>query len=160
MLKTKIMAKVINNNREIGKALFLSGYSQRDIAARVGVSENTVGRWAKDGHWDELREAQRTSKPSVLKDLYAELAEMNRVIQGREDGKRFATKDEALTRSRLVKNIADLEQRYSLGNAVDMGRDFCSFVGTTDYALARQVLEHWDAFITELVKRQQDGNIE
>ena len=124
------MAKVINNNREIGKALFLSGYSQRDIAARVGVSENTVGRWAKDGHWDELREAQRTSKPSVLKDLYAELAEMNRVIQGREDGHRFATKDEALTRSRLVKNIADLEQRYSLGNAVDMGRDFCSFVGT------------------------------
>ncbi|MBR5003199.1 MAG: helix-turn-helix domain-containing protein, partial [Bacteroidaceae bacterium] len=40
----------INNNREIGKALFLSGYSQRDIAARIGVSENTVGRWARDGH--------------------------------------------------------------------------------------------------------------
>lgn len=150
----------INNNREIGKALFLSGYSQRDIAARIGVSENTVGRWARDGHWDDLREAQRTSKPSVLKDLYAELAEMNRVIQTREDGKRFATKDEALTRSRLVKNIADLEQRYSLGNAVDMGRDFCTFVGTTDYALARQVLEHWDAFINELIKRQQDGNID
>lgn len=150
----------INNNREIGKALFLSGYSQRDIAARIGVSENTVGRWARDGHWDDLREAQRTSKPSVLKDLYAELAEMNRVIQAREDGKRFATKDEALTRSRLVKNIADLEQRYSLGNAVDMGRDFCTFVGTTDYTLARQVLEHWDAFINELIKRQQDGNIE
>lgn len=152
------MAKKQNNNREIARALYLSDYSQRDIAMRLGVTENTVSRWARDNHWDELREAQRTSKPSVLKDLYAELAEMNRVISERAEGLRFATKDESLTRARLVKNIADLEQRYNIGHAVDIGRDFCTYIATVDYELARQVVTQWDGFLNELIAQQQDGN--
>lgn len=149
-----------NNNREIARALFLSGYTQRDIATRIGVTENTVSRWCRDGHWDELREAGRTSKPSVLRDLYAELAELNRVISERDPGNRFASKDESLTRARLVKNIADLEQRYNIGHAVDIGRDFCTFVSTTDFEAARLVVSLWDAFLETIINQQQDGNNE
>lgn len=152
------MAPKSHNNRDIARALYLSDYPQRDIAARIGVSENTISRWVRDGAWDALRNAQRTSKPSVLRDLYAELAAINNTIAERPQGQQFATPQESLTRSRIVRNIADLEQRYNIGNAVDIGRDFCSFVADTNFDTARQVVNLWDNFLNHLITLQQDGN--
>lgn len=152
------MAAKSVNNRDIARALFLSDYSQRDIAARLAVTPNTVSRWVRDGAWDTLRDAQRTSKPSVLRDLYTELAALNNTIAARPEGSRFASPQESLTRARLVRNIADLEQRYNIGNAVDIGRDFCSFVAETDFDAARQIVNLWDNFLNHIIATQQDGN--
>lgn len=40
----------------LGKELFLTGeYEQKEIARIVGVTEQTVCRWAKQGNWRVLR---------------------------------------------------------------------------------------------------------
>ena len=48
------MAKTTNADiKEFAEALFMQGTPQNIIAEKVGVSANTVSRWAKDYHWGE-----------------------------------------------------------------------------------------------------------
>lgn len=37
--------------REAAKELFLTGWSQRQIATALKVSENTISKWGKQGEW-------------------------------------------------------------------------------------------------------------
>lgn len=63
------MANDLKNatKKEIAKDLFLTGkYQQKEIAKKVGVAENTIGRWAKDGKWELLRANLTTTKEKNL----------------------------------------------------------------------------------------------
>lgn len=44
--------------------------TQKEIAEIVGVSEQTMCRWVKEG-WDELRAANKLTLQQVVKNLYA-----------------------------------------------------------------------------------------
>jgi transcriptional regulator with XRE-family HTH domain len=49
---------------EIARSLMLTtDLTQREIAARVGVSHMTIGRWARAGRWRPFGPARRARKP-------------------------------------------------------------------------------------------------
>jgi len=61
----------LNTERELAKFYFLGGMTQKDIAAKTGVSAQTVNRWAKDDNWESLRAAKTISRRElVCKMLY------------------------------------------------------------------------------------------
>lgn len=51
---------------ELAFLLYMSGEQQKEIAARVKVSEKTVGDWIKKGGWKEKRAAKNISRSELI----------------------------------------------------------------------------------------------
>ena len=56
----------LNTERELAKLYFVGGWSQKNIAEKIGVSAQTVNRWAKDDNWDSLRAAKTISRKELV----------------------------------------------------------------------------------------------
>lgn len=140
------MANGKQNLRDVAQVLYLHRTPQKEIAAKLGVSEVTVSRWAKAGNWEALRTSLLTSKRQRLAELYAELEEFNRMIADKADYK-VASSKEADARRKLITDIKDLETRYSVGQVATVAMDFCDFVKAIDTELASRITELFTAFI-------------
>lgn len=58
------MAK--DNERRVARIYYVEqGMTAKEISERLGVTENTVGNWVKDGGWKDLRDA-RVASPDML----------------------------------------------------------------------------------------------
>lgn len=58
--------------KELARLYFFNGDSQKDIAEKVGVSQQTITRWVRDGGWDTIRAAKTiTRRELVVKMLQA-----------------------------------------------------------------------------------------
>ena len=146
------MAK--ENLKEIAKVLYLQGYKQKDIAAKLSVSENTVTRWVKTESWDTLKKNLLTSKYQRLAELYAELEETNRMIKEKE-GYKVATSKEADARRKLIADITQLESKYNIGQVTTIAREYTEFLRQIDYDFASQALTYFEAFIEQLLEKQK-----
>lgn len=65
--------KVSTDKKEFAEALFMQGMPQNTIAEKVGVSANTVGKWAKDGCWGEKRAAMTLTRKEVVNNVLRSL---------------------------------------------------------------------------------------
>jgi len=76
MMKTR---EELEQARLLAKDYWLnSPYTQKEIAERVGVSEQTISAWRRDGNWDSLKEGllkiadKRFTHYLKLLDLFSE----------------------------------------------------------------------------------------
>lgn len=144
-----------NNLRDVAQIMFIEGgMRQKDIAAKLGVTEQTVCRWAKSGNWDTLKANLLTSKKRRLSELYAELEEFNRMI-AEKDGYKVATSKEADARRKLIADIKELEGKYSIAQVSTIAMDFCDFVRTVDTCLAGRVMDMFSAFIDKQMEERK-----
>ena len=149
------MAKELNREakKKLAKELFLTGkHQQKEIAKMVGVAENTIGRWVKDGKWELLRANLTTTKESVLSNWYAQLAEMNKTIAGRDEGERFPTSSESDRMIKISAAIKKLETETGIAEAISVCTKVCEFVRGYDVKEAQQISDHFNAFIESLMK--------
>ena len=70
--------KVSTDKKEFAEALFMQGMPQNTIAEKVGVSANTVGKWAKDGCWGEKRAAMTLTRKEVVNNVLRSLNKLDR----------------------------------------------------------------------------------
>lgn len=141
-----------NSQREVAQLLYLNGgLMKKDIAQKMGVSEQTISRWAKQDNWDVLKTNLLTSKKQRLGELYEELREFNRMIAEKE-GYKVASSKEADARRKLITDIKELETKYSLSHTITIGQDFCEFVRSIDEQLSSRVLELYNAFIHQKIE--------
>jgi len=106
------MSKELNREekKKLAKELFLTAkHPQREIAKIVGASENTIGKWVKDGKWELLRANLTTTKENILSNWYLQLAEMNNNITNRKEGERFPTSSESDRMIKISSAIKKLE---------------------------------------------------
>lgn len=141
--------------REVAKILFMQGYLQKEVAAKLSVSVQTISKWSRDDHWDNLKKNLVNSKTERLSELYDELAAFNAMIKSREEGFRFPTSKEADIRRKLIRDIADLEQKYNIGQTTVIARDFVSFCKDIDFEYAQKSNEMFDMFINHLIEKQK-----
>ena len=146
------MAKT--EQKEIAKILYLQGLDGKEIAKKLKVSEVTVSKWKNSGKWDALKINLLNSKNERLSELYNELAEFNRMIKDKQHYK-CADSKEADARRKLVTDISELERKYNVGQTIQIGRDFVSFVKDIDFDFAQKTLEYFDAFITNTINKQK-----
>lgn len=149
------MAKELNREakKKLAKELFLTGkHQQKEIAKMVGAAENTIGRWVKDGKWELLRANLTTTKESVLSNWYAQLAEMNKDIAGRDEGQRFATSSESDRMIKISAAIKKLETETGIAEAISVCTKVCEFVRGYDVNEAQRISDHFNAFIESLMK--------
>jgi transcriptional regulator with XRE-family HTH domain len=106
--------KKLAHEREVAKILFMQGLTQAEIAEKLGVSKNSVNKWAKDGHWETVQKNLIVSKSERLSELYEELAELSGVIKAREEGLRFPTPKRRIPAEKLLRIFRIWKQSTTL----------------------------------------------
>lgn len=141
--------------RQVAKVLFMQGYTQKEIAKKLSVSEATISKWAKEDHWDNLKKNLINSKSERLSELYDELAAFNQMIKSRDITMRFPNSKEADVRRKLIRDIADLERKYNIGQTTTIARDFVTFCRDIDFEFAQKANEYFDLFINHQIEKQK-----
>ena len=137
--------------KEFAKSLYIGGgISQKEIASRVGVTEKTLATWIKAGKWENLKKSLLTTKQAQLSFLYDQLDFLNTDISQRDY--KVAIGKEADTIIKLTAAINRLETETSIGDTVEVARNFIEFVRPQDLELAKQITNLFDVFITAKMK--------
>ena len=141
------------NKRQIARTLFVQGgMTQKEIASKLEVTEQTISRWAKKDHWDELKKNVMSGKQEILRSLYTELQKLQTII---EENGGVADSKQADIRRKLITDIRQLETRYSVSQTVQIGMDFCEFLKEIDFDLAGKISRYFQSFIDEQIEKQK-----
>jgi transposase len=134
--------------KELAKLLFVhETLTQKEIAARVGVSEVTVSKWVNEEHWDNLRASVTITKEEQLRALYRQLSEINKCIAERDQ--KFATPGEADTISKLAVAIGKMETDVGISDIVSVAKKLLTWLRKTDLKRAQELTPMFDAFIKD-----------
>ncbi|MDL2309841.1 DUF1804 family protein [Parabacteroides sp. OttesenSCG-928-B22] len=150
------MADLTNSQKkELAYVLYAKeNLTQKEIAEKVGVSTVTVCKWVKKGKWDELRTAITMTNDRQIADLRGHIAEINKEIAKRPEGKRIATPAEADMITKHAKAIERLEgERTSLKDIVGVGILFTQFIRHMDIEKAKDFTVLWDAFVEDYMEK-------
>lgn len=141
--------KEMQDKRDHAKLLFIhEQLSQKEIAVRIKVSEVTISKWAKLDRWDDLRVSITITKEEQLKNLYRQLAEMNKAISERQD-KKYATSAEADAISKLATAIDKMESDVGIADIVSVAKKFLSWLRKFDLSKAQDMTPLFDAFVKD-----------
>ena len=58
---------------QLAHEYYMSGMSQKDIAAKIGVSTQSVNKWVKDGGWEALRAARTISRRELVNRMLTQI---------------------------------------------------------------------------------------
>ena len=150
------MATALSNQqkKDWAKTLYLRENMtvQKELAARVGVNPNTIGRWIQDEGWEKLRSNVLMTREEQLQNLLTELEELNNFIKSKKDGLRFADSKEADVRRKLIKDIKDLETKASIAEIIETAKRFIRWVSAFDIDKGKEISGLFDSFIKENLK--------
>lgn len=154
-------AKVVNGDRltrsqqrDYAQHLYLtdSDLSQLDIAKKVGVSEQTLSKWKRDGKWEELRVSLLTSKDAQLARLYRQMDNINKAIESREEDERYANTKECDIMVKLTSAIRNLEAEANISDKLAVGKEFLTYARrTADSAVVKEIASIFDSYIKSLL---------
>lgn len=137
--------------KEFAKLLFLQGESQKEIAGRINVSEQTISRWVRENKWEDLKKSLLTTRTHQITQLYNQLAWINADIANRKI--KVALPKEADAISKITSSIQRLEVETSIAEYVEVGRKFINFLRPINLKLAKETVEYFDAFISQHLNR-------
>jgi len=118
---------------------FRANLNQSEIAAEVGVSQKTISLWISNGRWHTLKEMSKATPAMMIDGMYAELVELNESIHAREPGKRFATREEADIRRKLLLGIRTIQQQQSAASHMEVLLNFIEFLKCAAPSLTKEV---------------------
>jgi transcriptional regulator with XRE-family HTH domain len=136
--------------QELAKLLYTrGGFSQKEIAEKVGVSEVTMSKWANSEKWDLLKVSITATREEQLRRLYLQIGEYNTVIEAREKGKRFATSKEADAINKLAAAVEKLEREVGAVDILNVSKKMLDWLRTFDLAKAQELSDLFDAFLKD-----------
>ena len=138
--------------REWAKTLYLKeNLPQQEIADRVGVSRVSVSNWMRSDKWEEQRTALTLTREEQVRSLYRQVAEINRAIELRDEGQRFASPSEADVIGKLSKAIKQMETEVGIADVISVITKFINFLRPIDIDKAKETTQLADAFIKSLL---------
>lgn len=152
----KAMAKgmSLNEKKDYAKKLIIhDNLTQKEAAARAGVSLVTMNKWYKQGNWEKLKQSMLVTRDVQLSRMYMQLDELTTKIMGKEEGSRFADAKEADTISKLTSSIKTLETDASIADVVEVSKRFLNWLRPIAPDKAMEYARLSDDFIKDLLKR-------
>lgn len=147
------MAKLNNQQKkDWAKLLFIKeNLTQKEIAEKVGISQQTMTRWVRSEKWEELKVSITITREEQLRSLYRQIAELNNDIAKR-DTNRCATSAEADIISKLGNAISKLETETGLSEIQSAFTDFLNWLRKFDIEEAQRLVVLFDEFIKTKLK--------
>lgn len=138
--------------KEWAKLLYLQNeITQKEIAQKVGTSEQTLTKWINNEGWKLQRTSIVITKENQLVLLYDQLEALNSAI--RDGEQKYATPAQADTIVKYSAAIRALETEISLADVIEVAKRFVKFLRPIDNEKAKDVAKLFDAFIKEESKR-------
>ena len=147
------MAKALTNQqkKDWAKLLFMQGELQnQQIAEKVDVNRITIGKWAKEGNWEMLRAAVTTTREEQIRNLYMQLAEINRTIASRDN--KYATSAEADIINKLSATIEKMEGEFNIADIISVSKQMLVWLRKRDPEKAIELSFYFDEFVKERLR--------
>lgn len=125
--------------------------TQQEIAEKVGVSRQTIARWAKEEKWEEVKVGITLTREEQIANLHRQVAEINRMINQKEEGQRYANSSEADTLNKLATAIKKLETDVGIADIISVGMKFVNWLRPYDLDRSKEYLKLWEAFIKDIL---------
>lgn len=146
-------SKVNSDKRELAKIIFVQGsYTYEEIAEKVGVNKNTITRWSKADSWEDIKASKTISPEQILAGFNRQIIEINKNIDSRPEGERFATVAEADTLIKLASAIKKIEADAGIVDVVNVSMKFTNWLRPLDLEMAKKVADLFDAYIKDILK--------
>lgn len=138
------------DKRSIARTLYLDGnYTQEEIAVKVGVSRQTIIRWAKEDSWAELKASLSVTPTQLIAQWQQQIAEINRTITSREEGARYATSAEADAMLKLATSIKKIQDDLGISEVISVCMRFLAWLRPLDVEQAKAFNSLMDVFIKD-----------
>ena len=136
--------------KDYARTLYLKdNLTQQEIADKVGVSRKTVNRWVIAEKWEEMKVGMTLTREQQVASLHRQVAEINRMISEREEGKRYASPPEADTLGKLAAAIKKMETDVGIADIISVGMKFVNWLRPFDLEKSKEFLRLWDSFIKD-----------
>ena len=145
-----------NLKKEHAKLLFTQEkLSQKEIAEKVNVSEQTITKWvnSNNGEWKRLRQSLIVTKKEQLSRIYEQLDEITQEIRKRKEGKRYVNSKEADILVKLTAAAKNLETEASVSVVIEVAMKFLDYIRPIDLEKAKEISGYFDSYIKDLLKR-------
>lgn len=148
------MGKELTNQqkKDWAKVIFLQeNLTIQEIAVKVGVSRVTMGKWVKEGNWEMYKAALTTTREEQIRNVYLQLAEINRSIAERKENK-FPTPAEADTIKKLTAAINDMEKDFGVDIIIGVTKKLLTWMKKRSPEKADEMSYIIDEFIQEKLR--------
>ncbi len=144
----------IEKKKSLGRALYLSGMEQTEIADKVGVSRVTVSKWCAAEGWKEARAAKNITRPELVNKLLLTIDRLIEQVNASDDAELLAGLGDKL--AKLSSVIEKLDKKANVVDAIEVFMAFSKWLeyrSQTDPAvtpeLMRVINKYQDMYITE-----------
>jgi len=142
------------------KTLYFEGWSQKDIASTLRVTEKTVSAWKRKAKWDEERardtQLRDTASDEIMKLINFQIRVLNRIKDTYEEQLEEASDLKELNSMLIDKG--QIDALYKMFAAVKgkeitwaayvrISRELMQYVSSQDIALAKALHTHADDFL-------------
>lgn len=145
------MAKKLNNEqaKNLAYSIFMTeeNISDAELGEKVGMSRVTIGKWRREGIWDDIKKALKGTRENQLSNFVKQLEALNDDINTRE-GKNYPDYNEGLTQTQLAKNIERFKGDASLVEMLEHNKVVIKFI-RANYP---DKVKEWVLIFDELVK--------
>lgn len=110
--------KDTEQKKSLGRALYLSGMEQAEIADKLGVSRVTISKWCTAEGWKEARAAKNISRPELVNKLLLTIDAMIENVNKSEDPTLIGALADKL--SKLSATIEKLDKKANVIDAIEV----------------------------------------
>lgn len=119
----------IEKKKSLGRALYLSGMEQTEIADKIGISRVTVSKWCSAEGWKEARAAKSITRPELVNKLLLTIDKLIEQVNASNDANLIAGLGDKL--AKLSSVIEKLDKKANVVDAIEVFMAFSKW------------LEHW-----------------
>lgn len=152
--------KELEQKKELARLYFMQGESQKSIATKVNVSENTVSRWVEKGGWELKRAGNTVTRPEIVT---KNLILISRLLD-KLNGEEINLKDVGKIVDQISKLAASIERIDKKANVIDTIEVFTSLNKWLEARMAydkditpdllKTINNYQDLYITEQINKK------
>lgn len=108
----------VENKKQLGRALYLSGMEMQEIAERIGVSRVTISAWCAKEGWKEARAAKNITRPELVNKLLLTIDSLIENVNKSEDPTLIGSLADKL--SKLSAVVEKLDKKANVVDAIEV----------------------------------------
>ena len=108
----------LENKKQLGRSLYMSGMEQQEIAERLGVSRVTISNWCTKEGWKEARAAKNITRPELVNKLLLTIDQLITSVNQSKNPDLIAGLADKL--SKLSAVVEKLDKKANVVDAVEV----------------------------------------